>query len=94
MELSGTEFVQACAALQDDLLNGRIRHLDQPALNSAVTGADIRTVGEAWAFSARASSVDISPLEAITLAASQCRNPVGAVEASFVSLDDYLDEEE
>ena len=94
LELSGTEFVQACAALQDDLLNGRIRHLDQPALNSAVTGADIRTVGEAWAFSARASSVDISPLEAITLAASQCRSNAAVVEASFVSLDDFLDEEE
>ena len=80
LELSSTEFVQACAALQDDVLNGRIRHLDQGPLNASVTGADIRPVGEAWAFSARLSSVDISPLLAVTLA---CQ-PLRAVVAPLV----------
>lgn len=73
LELSSSEFVQACAALQDDVLNGRVKHLDQGPLNASVTGADIRPVGEAWAFSARASTVDISPLLAVTLAAQPAR---------------------
>ena len=94
LELSTSEFVQACAALQDDVMNGRIRHLDQGPLNSAVTGADIRPVGEAWAFSARASSVDITPLLAITLAAQPCRTTTSVVEGGFIDLNDFVDEGE
>jgi phage terminase large subunit-like protein len=92
LELSSTDFVQSCAALQADVLNGRVRHRDQPALNASVTGADIRPVGEAWAFSARVSTVDITPLLAVTLAAVPCRNPVAASHAGFVDLNDFMDE--
>ena len=89
-EVSSVEFVQGCAALQDDVLNARLRHMDQPILNTAVAGADIRTVGEAWAFSARASSVDITPLLAVSLAAGAAREgEVTPTEAGFVDLNDY-----
>lgn len=89
-EVSSAEFVQGCAALQDDVLNVRLRHTDQPILNTAVAGADIRTVGEAWAFSGRASTVDITPLLAVSLAAHAAREGEAApTEAGFVDLNDY-----
>ncbi|MFM1964890.1 MAG: hypothetical protein RL134_615 [Actinomycetota bacterium] len=67
-EVAPAQFVRACSGLQDAALNDRIRHLDQPELSEAVRGADVRPVGEAWAFSAKSSSTDITPLLAATLA--------------------------
>ena len=93
LEVSTLQFVQGCAALQDDLLNDRLRHIDQTSLNAAVQGADVRPVGEAWAFSGRVSAVDISPLVAVTLAAipvREARNDVFA--GSFHDLNDFLDD--
>ena len=93
-ELSGSEFVRACAALQDDVLNLRLRHLDQPALNAAVAAADVRVAGESWAFSARASTVDITPLLAVTLAAFAARDTNEPAPAAFHDLSDYLDDDD
>jgi phage terminase large subunit-like protein len=92
-EVSPAQFVRACASLQEAALNGRIHHLDQPALNEAITGADIRPVGEAWAFSARASSTDITPLLAVTLAASGLADQATTTEAGFTDLSDFLDDD-
>jgi phage terminase large subunit-like protein len=91
-DVSPSQFVRACASLQEAALNGRLRHLDQPALNEAITGADIRPVGEAWAFSARASSTDITPLLAVTLAMSGLAESGPAPEAAFTDLSDFLDD--
>lgn len=73
VEVSQADFVQGCAALQADALSGVLRHLGQPMLFEAVSGAEIRSVGETWAFSARQSTVDITPLLAVTLAAIGAR---------------------
>lgn len=73
-EVSGPDMVRACSALQDDVLNRALRHLDQPELNAAVAGADVRTIGQGWVFDAKAASVDICPLEAVVLAASGARS--------------------
>ena len=94
-EVSGSEFVTACAALQDEANNGTIRHLGQPALTEAITGADIRPVGEAWAFSARASNADITPLLAVTLAAVGARSPQHTSSAGgFVDLNDVFSDDD
>ncbi|KAH2778510.1 hypothetical protein KXW38_008429, partial [Aspergillus fumigatus] len=45
-----------------------LRHFDQPELNAAVAGAARRTLGELWTWQRRGDT-DISPLEAVTLAA-------------------------
>lgn len=70
-EISTADLVKACSAFQDDVLNVQVRY---PRLNTelsaAVAGADVRTVGQGWAFSAKASTVDITPLEAVVIAAS------------------------
>lgn len=45
-----------------------IHHRNQPVLNAALGGASRRQLADAWAWSRKASSVDISPLVAVTLA--------------------------
>jgi hypothetical protein len=68
IEVSTGEYVGSCAGLQDAVLNQRVAHIGQPVLDAAVVGADIRPVGESWAWSQRASTIDITPLVAVTLA--------------------------
>jgi phage terminase large subunit-like protein len=66
--VSSSEMVKACGEFYDDVVNDRFRHLDQPELNTALFGARKRDVGDAWAWHRKSSSVDISPLVAVTLA--------------------------
>jgi hypothetical protein len=90
VEVTTADYVASCAALQDGVINGRVRHIGQPPLDTAVVGADIRPVGESWAWSQRASTIDITPLVAVTLAhASKDVRPTEHSDSVFVSLDDY-----
>lgn len=61
---------QACGALYDAVTGESpyLRHLDQPVLNSALSGALRREVGDSWLWARRGVSVDISPLVGVTLA--------------------------
>lgn len=90
-EVSSSEYVRACAALQADVANQAVHHFGDQALDAAVVGADIRTVGEAWVWSQRASTVDISPLMAATLALGAWRRPADDTThvTPYVDLDDY-----
>lgn len=72
-QLDTGQVKRACAELQLDVKNCRVRHLGQPELDAAVAGVGIRPVGEGWVFSAKASAVDVSPLLAVTLAAHGAR---------------------
>jgi len=63
------DMAQACGALYEDVTeNAALRHLDQHPLNAALIGARKRTLADSWAWHRRDSSVDISPLVAVTLA--------------------------
>lgn len=59
---------QACGMLYDAVEQDSIRHLGGQALTSAIKGAAKRPLSDAWAWSRVNSSVDISPLVAVTLA--------------------------
>lgn len=59
----------ACGQFYDAVTQGTLRHLGQPALAGALAGAQRRPLGDAWAWARKTSSVDISPLVAVTLAA-------------------------
>lgn len=72
-EMTTPEVVQSCAAFEQDVRNTHLRHLDQPELNAAVAGVDVRTVGESWVFSAKASTIDVTPLLAVAHAAFGAR---------------------
>jgi hypothetical protein len=66
--VSAREYAQSCGAFFDAVVAGGICHLDQPVLNTAVSSARKRVLGDAWAW-ARKTGGDISPLVAVTLAA-------------------------
>jgi hypothetical protein len=89
-ELSQRAHAQACGALVDAIRNEQVRHLGQPSLSAALTGAHTRQSGDVWLWSRVASNVDISPLVAVTLALASCRGGATAEHSDsvFVSLDD------
>lgn len=62
------EYAQACVGLASDIRDGKWRHFDQEPLNAAVRGARQTALADAWKWSRRDSTVDISPLIAVTLA--------------------------
>lgn len=66
--ISAPDFAKACGLLYDRVDGGSLRHLGGAELRNAVRGATKRSLGDAWAWSRRNSTVDISPLVAGTLA--------------------------
>jgi hypothetical protein len=68
-EVSGEDLIRDCGQLFDAVVEDRVHHRGQPVLDVAVRGASKRDVGDAWVWSRRRSSVDISPIVAVTLAA-------------------------
>ena len=68
LPISTEEHSQACGDLYDAVVEAGVRHIGQPELDAAVAGADRRYYGDAWLWSRCTSSVDISPLVALTLA--------------------------
>lgn len=68
--INGGEFGRACGWMYDQVTGELIRHLGQPELDSAVSGAVPKDTGDgAYRWSRTKSTVDISPLCAATIAA-------------------------
>lgn len=72
--LGGRDYAQACAAAFDAVTEHQWRHIDQPELTTAASGAVKRTTGDAWVFD-RQAGIDISPLAAVTIAAWAAGRP-------------------
>lgn len=66
--VSGRDMVHACGGFFDLVQEGKLVHLDDPVLASAVDAGRRRRVGDAWAWHRRDTSSDIAPLVAVTLA--------------------------
>lgn len=66
--VSAREMAQACGVFHDDVVNDRMRHCGQEALDNALRSAITRPLGDAWAWHRRQSTDDIAPLVASTLA--------------------------
>jgi hypothetical protein len=66
--VNSSEHGQACGRLVDLVAEGAVAHLGSDELRDAIRGARSRPLGDAWAWSRKNSSVDISPLVASTLA--------------------------
>jgi hypothetical protein len=84
------EMVQACGQFFDGVVDRRFRVRTHSKLDDAVAVAAKRTVGDAWAWTRRGASGDISPLVAGTLALFGAGRP--APTPGFVDLADYLDD--
>jgi hypothetical protein len=69
VEVSTPEHARACGQFYDSVVNGTFRHRNEPAFDMAVRYAARRDYGDTWVWSAKRSSVDVSPLVAVTLAA-------------------------
>lgn len=67
-ESSARDMAKACGGFYDDAIEGRLRHMDDPRLTSALSGASKRPIGDAWGWNRKSASSDISPLVAVTLA--------------------------
>ena len=70
--VNAKENAQACGVLFDLVEQKQLRHLGNRELSDALRGAMQRPLGDAWAWSRKSSSVDISPLVACTLALWGC----------------------
>jgi len=62
------DIVQATGQFYDAVAAGRISHLDNAPLSTALAGARKRELGESWAWARRSPGVDITPLVGVTLA--------------------------
>lgn len=60
------DVAQATGQFYDAVAAGRIVHLDQAPLSTALAGARKRDLGEAWAWARRGVGVDITPLVGVT----------------------------
>jgi hypothetical protein len=69
-EVTATEHAQACGMIFDAVTGDvpTLRHLGTLELEASLKGAVKRKLNDAWAWSRTASTVDISPLVALTLA--------------------------
>lgn len=62
----------ACASLYSSVMDRSLRHLDQPVVNSSLADARQRALGTEglWVWNRKNTSVDITPVIALTLAAA------------------------
>jgi hypothetical protein len=94
-EVTTADVVSAHATFVATCQEGQLRHIGQPELASALTGAVRRPVGDAFAWSRRSSGVDISPLVACTLALWGLKTfPHQTREPRIFSLAAYFDDDD
>lgn len=82
--LAVSGYTDACETFYDLLTTGRIRHSGQAPLDAAVDAAVRRHLGESWAWTRRATTADISPLVAVTVAAYQASRPRPRAAVGFL----------
>ncbi len=82
--VTAKEHGYACGMLYDAVAAGQVRHLPQPELDAAIQVATKRPLGDAWAWSRKNSSGDISPLVGCTLAFWAASTLVAAAEPWLV----------
>lgn len=94
VEVGGRDYTQACGAMYDAVADGKLRHLGQPDLDSAVNAAKAKPVGDAWKWDRRDGLADITPLVAVTLALSAVSDAAPVSFFFFNNLDDDDEGEE
>jgi phage terminase large subunit-like protein len=62
------DMAASCGTFYDGVMEGWLRHIDQPQLNLALSVARKRSLGDAWAWNRKNAASDITPLVAVTLA--------------------------
>lgn len=65
--ITDKELQQGCGAIHDGIRDKTLVHVGEPAIRAALDGAAKSTTGDAWRWTRKSSSVDISPLVAATV---------------------------
>lgn len=92
VEVSSSEVAQATGQLLDSAAAARLAHPVQASLAKSVTGAVLRmSVDGAVLWSQKQSSIEISPLQAVTVAAGGV--PAQQQAGGFTDLSDWLDDD-
>ncbi|MER5603744.1 terminase [Streptomyces sp. NPDC002265] len=68
VQMKTRDVVQSVGQFFDAVASGRISHLDNAPLATALAGARKRELGEAWAWARKGVGVDITPLVGVTQA--------------------------
>ncbi|KAB8179143.1 terminase [Streptomyces sp. 3MP-14] len=84
------EVAAGCGQLVDAVTQGTLRHIGQELLETAITGARTRPLGDAWGWGRRLSTVDISPLVAVTLARWAFESRAHLIAPDYDVLDSVL----
>ncbi|MET9876567.1 terminase [Actinacidiphila glaucinigra] len=86
---SAMDVAAACGQLADAITQRTVRHIGQDELEAAIRGAKTRSLGDAWAWGRRISTVDISPLVSVTLARWAYESRVHLVEDDYDIADSF-----
>ena len=78
-KVGARDYAAACGHFHDAVNEGSVRHLGTDELSAAVKNAATRPLGDAWAWSRKNSSADISSLVAATLAVWQASSNLTSV---------------
>lgn len=62
------DYAAACGQFFDGVMEGWLRHTDQPQVNASLSMARKRPLGDAWAWNRKSASSDITAVVAETLA--------------------------
>lgn len=68
IKTTAQQYVQACGRFYDYTLSGKLRHLGEARMTTAVSGAVKRVLEASWAWARKGVELDISPLVGATLA--------------------------
>ena len=71
--ITAATYAEACARMVDLVRSERIRIREDPALTAAAAGAQARPMGDGWVWGRRRSTINISTLVSLTLAAYGAR---------------------
>jgi hypothetical protein len=78
--VNSSELAKACGNFYDAVEDRTVRHLGTNELVTAIRGVAKRPLGEAWAWSRKTSTTDITPLVSCTLALWGLDNRITARE--------------
>jgi hypothetical protein len=95
VEVSSADVARATGQFIDDALAGNIAHLNDPRLNRSLDGAELKTGADGAAlWSQRNSSVEITPLMAVTVALGGVPQEMAFTGSVVVNLNDLLDDDD
>lgn len=83
--MTSTDVIDACGWFFNAVADQNVTVRQDDAVDRAVRGLEKKTVGDAYVWSRRASSKDVTPLYAITLAYAAAKNPASSYAGPLVA---------